>query len=218
MKEITNEKVKTRLDEILEENKKIKREKDKKYFEEQKDIEEKTKENEKMRKKLKDEEEKIQLNFSDKVGANIADNRKVVGFIKRYILIGMVTGVPGIAITYLWDKWQENKMVKDLYEKNIRSITNPNNRELAKEYETLRKKFYKAYDIDKIENLLMASDEIEKLKKDNKSIQKLTEEIKKAREQYEKNLGLYIENQIIARNKANEEIADTEEAEELELR
>ena len=64
----------------------------------------------------------------------------------------------------------------------------------------------------------MASDEIEKLKKDNKSIQKLTEEIKKAREQYEKNLGLYIENQIIARNKANEEIADTEEAEELELR
>ena len=218
MKEITNEKVKTRLDEILEENKKIKREKDKKYFEEQKDIEEKTKKNEKMRKKLKDEEEKIQLNFSDKIGTNIADNRKVVGFIKRYILIGMVTGVPGIAITYLWDKWQENKMIKDLYEKNMRSITNPNNRELAKEYETLRKKFYKAYDIDKIENLLMASDEIEKLKKDNKSIQKLTEEIKKAREQYEKNLGLYIENQIIARNKANEEIADTEEAEELELR
>ena len=218
MKEITEEKVKTRLDGILEENKKIKREKDKKYFEEQKDIEEKTKENEKMRKKLKDEDEKIQLNFSDKVESNIANNRKVVGFIKRYILIGMVTGVPGIAITYLWDKWQENKMVKELYEKNIKSITNPNNRELAKEYETFRKKFYKAYDIDKIENLLMASDEIEKLKKDNKSIQKLTEEIKKAREQYEKNLGLYIENQIIARNKANEEIADTEEIEELELR
>lgn len=218
MKEITEEKVKTRLDEILEENKKIKKEKDKRYFEEQKDIEEKTKENEKMRKKLKDEDEKIQLNFSDKVESNIADNRKVVGFIKRYILIGMVTGVPGIAITYLWDKWQENKMVKDLYEKNIRSITNPNNRELAKEYETLRKKFYKAYDIDKIENLLMASDEIEKLKKDNKSIQKLTEEIKKAREQYEKNLGLYIENQIIARNKENEELNDNEEAEELELR
>ena len=218
MKEITEEKVKTRLDGILEENKKIKREKDKKYFEVQKDIEEKTKENEKMRKKLKDEDEKIQLNFSDKVESNIANNRKVVGFIKRYILIGMVTGVPGIAITYLWDKWQENKMVKELYEKNIKSITNPNNRELAKEYETFRKKFYKAYDIDKIENLLMASDEIEKLKKDNKSIQKLTEEIKKAREQYEKNLGLYIENQIIARNKANEEIADTEEIEELELR
>ena len=133
-------------------------------------------------------------------------------------MIGIVTGVPGIALTYLWDKWQENKMVKDLYEKNIKSITNPNNRELAKEYETLRKKFYKAYDIDKIENLLMASDEIEKLKKDNKSIQKLTEEIKKAREQYEKNLGLYIENQIIARNKENEELNDNEEAEELELR
>lgn len=218
MKEITEEKAKTRLDEILEENKKMKREKDKQYFKEQKDIEEKTKENEKMRKKLKDEEEKIQLNFLDKIGTNIADNRKVVGFIKRYILIGMVTGVPGIAITYLWDKWQENKMVKDLYQKNIEAVVNPSNKELAKEYEILRKKFYRAYDIDKIENLLMASDEIEKLKKDNKSIQKLTEEIKKAREQYEKNLGLYIENQIITRNKSNEEIADTEETEELELR
>lgn len=76
----------------------------------------------------------------------------MIGFIKRYVLIGIVTGVPGIALTYLWDKWQENKMVKDLYNKNISLVTNPNNRELAKEYEILRRKFYKAYDIDKIEN------------------------------------------------------------------
>lgn len=218
-KEITEDKVKTRLEEIQEENEKIKEDKEKKYFQEQKDIEEKTKENEKMRKKLKEEEEKIQLSFSNKVGTDIAHSKKLIGFIKRYVLIGMVTGVPGIALTYLWDKWQENKMVKDLYEKNIQSVANPNNRELAKEYEILRRKFYKAYDIDKIEKLLMASEEIEKLKNDNKSIQKLTEEIKKCRETYTKNLDNYIENQIVAEQKEIVEettvIEETEEEPEI---
>ena len=219
-KEITEEKVKTRLEEIQEKNEKIKEDKEKKYFQEQKDIEEKTKENEKMRKKLKEEEEKIQLSFSNKVGTDIAHSKKLIGFIKRYVLIGMVTGVPGIALTYLWDKWQENKMVKDLYEKNIQSVANPNNRELAKEYEILRRKFYKAYDIDKIEKLLMASEEIEKLKNDNKSIQKLTEEIKKCRETYTKNLDNYIENQIVAEQKeiVEETTVIEETEEELEIR
>ncbi len=72
----------------------------------------------------------------------------MIGFIKRYVLIGIVTGVPGIGLTYLWDKWQENKMAKDLYNKNLETVSNPNNRELAKEYEMFRKKFYKAYDFD----------------------------------------------------------------------
>ena len=199
---------------------KIKKEKEQKYFEEQKNIEDKTKENEKLRKKLKDEEEKIQTSFSNKVGTDIAHSKKLIGFIKRYVLIGMVTGVPGIALTYLWDKWQENKMVKDLYQKNIESIANPNNRELAKEYEILRRKFYKAYDIDKIEKLLMASEEIEKLKNDKKSIQKLTEEIKKCRETYTKNLDNYIENQIISeQQEIVEETTVVEEMEEeLEIR
>ncbi len=219
-KEITDEKVKNRLEEIQEENEKIKKEKEQKYFEEQKNIEDKTKENEKLRKKLKEEEEKIQTSFSNKVGTDIAHSKKLIGFIKRYVLIGMVTGVPGIALTYLWDKWQENKMVKDLYEKNIQSVTNPNNRELAKEYEILRRKFYKAYDIDKIEKLLMASEEIEKLKNDKKSIQKLTEEIKKCRETYTKNLDNYIENQIISeQQEIVEETTVVEEMEEeLEIR
>ena len=218
-KEITEEKVKNRLEEMQEENEKIKKEKDKKYFEEQKDIEEKTKENEKMRKKIKYEEEKIQLSFSNKVGTDIAHSKKLIGFIKRYVLIGIVTGVPGIALTYLWDKWQENKMIKDLYEKNIQSVANPNNRELAKEYEILKRKFHKAYDIDKIEKLLVTSDEIEQLKNDKKSIQKLTEEIEKCREIYTKNLGNYIENQIIAEQKETQEKITIEEdtEEELEL-
>ena len=55
-KEITEKKIKTRIGEIQEENEKIKKDKDKKYFEEQKDIEKKTKENEVRRKKIKDEE------------------------------------------------------------------------------------------------------------------------------------------------------------------
>lgn len=219
-KKVTEEKVKNRLEEIQEQNERIKKERDKKYFEEQKDIEEKTKENEKIRKKIKDEEEKIQLSFSNKVGEDIAHSKKMIGFIKRYVLIGIVTGVPGISLSYLWDKWQENKMIKDLYNKNLQLVTNPNNRELAKEYEILRRKFYKAYDIDKIENLLMSSDEIEKLKNDNKSIQKLTEEIRKCRETYTKNLYNYIENQIIAEQKEEiEESAVVEEnEEELEIR
>ena len=140
-------------------------------------------------------------------------------------MIGIVTGVPGIALTYLWDKWQENKMVKDLYQKNIESIANPNNRELAREYELLRRKFYKAYDIDKIEKLLMASDELEKLKNDNKSIKNLTEEIRKCREAYTKNLDNYIEDQIIAEQKevveedaaAEEMISEEDTEEELEI-
>lgn len=121
-KEITEKKIKTRIGEIQEENEKIKKDKDKKYFEEQKDIEKKTKENEVRRKKIKDEEEKLQLDFSNKVGTDIVRSKKLIGFIKRYVLIGIVTGVPGIAITYLWDKWQENKMVKELYQKILRQL------------------------------------------------------------------------------------------------
>ena len=220
MKEITEEKVKTRIGEIQEDYEKVKKDKDKKYFEEQKGIEERTKENEERRKKIKEEEEKIQLSFSNKVGTDIAHSKKLIGFIKRYVLIGIVTGVPGIALTYLWDKWQENKMVKDLYQKNIESIANPNNRELAREYELLRKKFYKAYDIDKIEKLLMASDELEKLKNDNKSIKNLTEELKKCREAYTKNLDNYIEDQIIAEQKEVVEestVVEEDTEEELEI-
>lgn len=213
-KEITEEKVKNRIGDIQAEYEKIKKDENKKYFEEQKDIEQRTKENEEKRKKIKDEKEKTQLEFSNKVEQDITHSKKLMGFIKRYVLIGVVTGVPGIAITYLWDKWQENKMVKELYKKNIESVANPNNRELAKEYEILKKKFHKAYDIDKIEKLLMSSNEIEKLRSDNKSIEKLTEEIRKCREIYSKNLDNYIESQIIAEQKeANEE----EIEEELEL-
>ena len=149
------------------------KEQDKEYYEQMADSEEKRLEAEKQRKKLKEEEQKIQESFSNKLGTDIAQSKKIFGFIKRYVLIGIVTGVPGIALTYLWDKWQENKMVKDLYNKNIETVANPNNKDLSKEYEILRRKFYKAYDIDKIERLVKTSEEIEKLKNDNNLVKKL---------------------------------------------
>ena len=131
-----------------------------------------------------------------------------------------MTGIPGIALTYLWDKWQESKIVKNLYRKNIETVTNPNDRELAKEYELLRRKFCKTYDIDKIEKLIRTSKEIDKLKNDSKELEKLSTEIKECREQYEKNLGNYIENQIVdEKDKEITEIEETEEdEEELEIR
>ena len=214
------ERLKNRLEEIQKEEKN-KESKEKEYMEEMKTNEEKRLENEKQRKKLREEEEKLQQNFSNKLGSDVAQSKKIFGFLKRYVLIGIVTGVPGIALTYLWDKWQENKMVKDLYEKNIESVANPNNKDLAKEYELLRRKFYKAYDIDKIERLVKTSEDIEKLKNDNKLLEKLNEEIRKCREEYEKNLGNYIENQIVSEiHEETEEttVVETEEDEEPEIR
>lgn len=210
------ERLKNRLEEIQKEEK-SKESKEKEYMEEMKTNEEKRLENEKQRKKLREEEEKLQQNFSNKLGSDVAQSKKLFGFLKRYVLIGIVTGVPGIALTYLWDKWQENKMVKDLYEKNIELVANPNNKDLAKEYELLRRKFYKAYDIDKIERLVKTSEDIEKLKNDNKLLEKLNEEIRKCREEYEKNLGNYIENQIVSEiHEETEETTVVEEAEEDE--
>ena len=215
------ERLKNRLEEIQKEEK-SKESKEKEYMEEMKTNEEKRLENEKQRKKLREEEEKLQQNFSNKLGSDVAQSKKLFGFLKRYVLIGIVTGVPGIALTYLWDKWQENKMVKDLYEKNIELVANPNNKDLAKEYELLRRKFYKAYDIDKIERLVKTSEDIEKLKNDNKLLEKLNEEIRKCRQEYEKNLGNYIENQIVSEiHEETEEttvVEETEEDEEPEIR
>lgn len=210
-----------RLEELQVENEKLKERKEeseRKYFEEQKDIEDKIRENEELRKKLLEEETKLQESFSSKVGTDIEESKKIIGFIKRYVLIGIITGVPGIALTYIWDKWQENKMLRELYSKNIESVANPNNKELAKEYELLRNRFYKAYDIDKIEKLIINSDEIAKLKSDKQSIEKLTEEIRKCREQYGENLNNYIEKQIQNETREERIEADGIYEDEIEIR
>ena len=93
------EKLEKRLEELQKErNEKLK--KDKQIVEEMMTNEQKRLQSEKERKKLKDEEGKIQANFSDKLGMNISQSKKLLGFIKRYVLIGIVTGVPGIALSY----------------------------------------------------------------------------------------------------------------------
>lgn len=205
--------LKQRLDEVQKEE----ITKNKKYNEQMIFNEEKRLEKEKQRKKLKDKEEKIQESFSNKVGVDIVQSKKIFGFIKRYVLIGIITGVPGIALAYLWDKLQENKIIKNLYQKNIETVTNPNDRELAREYELLRRKFCNTYDIDKIEKLIRTSKEIAQLKNDNKELEKLSTEIKKCREKYEENLGNYIESQIMDEEKID--IEETEEdEEEIEIR
>jgi len=186
----------------------------KEYHEEMLLNEQKRIESEKQRKKLKEEEKENQIDFSGRVEGNIIENKKIIGFIKRYVLIGMISGVPGIALTYLWDKWQENQMVKELYQKNIETVSNQDNRELAREYELLRKKFNKAYDIDKIANAIKTSQEIEKIKNNSKAIKIISEEIKKYRQLYEENLNKYIEYQI---KKESEEKIETEsEMDEME--
>ena len=73
-------------------------------------------EKENRKKKLEDEERALEQSFSKKVHGSVSDSQKWFGYLKRYVIIGMVTGgFPGIAIAYLFDKWQENKMVKDFY-------------------------------------------------------------------------------------------------------
>lgn len=182
-------------------DKEKKKENEKEYCEKMLEDEKKRQEREEERKKIEQEELKIQEDFSNRLGLDVAESKKLFGFIKRYVLIGIVTGAPGIALTFLFDKMQENQMIKNLYNKNIEAVSNPNNRELAKEYEVLKQKFNKVYDIEKIEKLLQTSDEIERLKNDRKLREKLNEEIKKCRESYVSNLDKYIENQIIQETK-----------------
>ena len=93
------------------------------------------------------------------------------------------------------DMYLTTDIAEILYDKNIEKVANPNNKELAKEYEILRRKFYKAYDIDKIERLVDTSEEIKQLKNDKKLLEKLNEEIKKYSNEYEKTESYLCEDQ-----------------------
>lgn len=169
---------------------------------------------EKERKEIQAEDDLLQNEFQDILKDSVLENKKLLGYIKRYVLIGMITGVPGIAIAYLVDVWQENKMVKELYRKNIEAIANSDNKQLYKEYETMQKKFNRVYKIDKIEEFIKSSREVEKLKSDNKAIKKLSDEIENYREEYEKSLKYYFENRI--KTEKQEKLEKTAEDEELE--
>ncbi len=138
------------------------------------------------RRKIEDEEMKLEEEFSKKVQGSVNENKKLFGYLKRYILIGMVTGFPGIAIAYLFDKWQENNMVKDLYQAHINTAVYPDNVELQKTYQQKKNEFCRVYNIDKIEKIIKESEQISKIKNDKNELIKLNEELKKSEEMYYK--------------------------------
>lgn len=176
-------------------------------------------EREDKRKKLEDEERQLEESFSQKVQGSVGESQKWFGYLKRYTLIGIVTGLPGIGLAYLLDKWQENKMVKDLYEAHINTIVYPENSELAKIYQQKRNEFCRVYDIDKIEKNIKESGLITLIKNDRNELIKLNKEIKVSREMYLRDLDLRIEREAeLMEQEEEESIRNQEEMdEEFEL-
>lgn len=187
-----------------------------------KDEEEQTKlikEREEKRKKLEKEERELEESFSNKVQGSVDENKKWFGYLKRYTLIGIVAGMPGIALAYLVDKWQENRMVKDLYNAHIDTIVYPDNIELQKIYQRKRNEFCRVYDIDKIEKMIKESGLITQIKNDRNELIKLNNEIKISTEMYMKAVDLAIEKAAeLMEIEEQEQIKNQEEMdEEFEL-
>ena len=162
---------------------------------------------EQRKKELEEDERKLQADLSNKIQGSVSENEKIYGYIKRYVLIGLVTGIPGIAIAYLFDRWQDNKMVEDLYEAHIDMIQNPNKLE-----------FSRVYKIDKIEKLIKESDVVSKLQKDRKALEQLSNEVEKAREVINKKIDEAIEKEskLQEQNEREQMICEEEMEEELE--
>ncbi len=167
------------------------------------------------KKKLEEEERRLAEDFSNQIQGSVSENTKLFGYIKRYVLIGIVTGIPGIAITYLFDKWEENKMVKDLYEAHIDMIQNPNNVELERIYQRKKLEFSRVYNIERIEKLIKESDIIPQIKTDRNELIKLKNEIEKAREVVNQKLDEAMEEEArLQEENEREQIAYEEEIEE----
>lgn len=179
-------------------------------------------EKEEKRKKLEDEEKMLEASFSNKVQGSVGESTKWFGYLKRYVLIGLVTGLPGIGLAYLVDRWQENKMITDLYNAHINTIVYPDNYELQKIYQQKRNEFCRVYDIDKIEKMIKESNLISQIKVDRKELIKLNEEIKVSEEMYKRSLDLAIEKEAeLMRIEEEEQIANQAEMDdefELELK
>ncbi len=173
---------------------------------------------EQRKKELEEDERKLQADLSNKIQGSVSENEKIYGYIKRYVLIGLVTGIPGIAIAYLFDRWQDNKMVEDLYEAHIDMIQNPNNVELERTYQKKKLEFSRVYKIDKIEKLIKESDVVSKLQKDRKALEQLSNEVEKAREVINKKIdeGIEKESKLQEQNEREQMICEEEMEEELE--
>lgn len=139
------------------------------------------------RKKQAEEEEKVLIeNFSQEIGENIKDTEKIWGYLKRYALIGMVTGVPGIALTCLYDKWRENAMAKELKELNQKVIASQNEPELHKEleekYQKYERQFCKVHHIGELQKNIRKSGYISQIKTNKEALLGLVDEINKYKE------------------------------------
>lgn len=171
------------------------------------------------RKKLEAEERQLEKSFSERVQGSVDENKKMFGYLKRYTLIGLVTGFPGIALAYLFDKWQENSMVKELYQAHINTIVYPDNVELQKIYQQKRNEFCRVYDIDKIERMIKESGLITQIKNDRNELIKFNTEIKTSEEMYYRAVDLAIEKEAEMMKLEEEEAIKNQEEmdEEFEL-
>ncbi len=139
------------------------------------------------RKKQAEQEEKALIeNFSNEIGQSVKDTEKIWGYLKRYALIGMVTGVPGIALTCLYDKWKENVMAKELKELNQKVIASQNepelHKELAEKYQKYEREFCKVHHIDELQKNIRKSGYISQIKNSKEALLGLVDEINKYRE------------------------------------
>lgn len=175
-------------------------------------------EREAKKKKIEEEERQLQEEFSNEIGGTVSENAKFFGYIKRYVLIGMVLGLPGIAITYLYDKWDENRMVKDLYQAHMDMIQNPNNVELERIYQKKKLEFSRAYNMEKIEKIIKESDLIPKIRTDRDELLKLKNEVQKANEILNKKIEEAVEKeaQLQEESEMEQMICEEEIEEELE--
>lgn len=143
----------------------------------------KIKELEERKKQAEEEEKSLIENFSEEIGQSIKDTEKIWGYLKRYALIGMVTGVPGIALTCLYDKWKENSMVKELKELNQKVVASQNepelHKELAEKYQKYEREFCKVHHIDKIQENIKKSNSFLEIKKNKETLLGFVNEINK---------------------------------------
>lgn len=152
----------SRLNEIdLEDNPEL-YEKDKAEPKNETESQKKIKELEERKKQAEEEEKALIENFSEEIGQSVKDTEKIWGYLKRYALIGMVTGVPGIALTCLYDKWKENAMAKELKELNQKVIASQNepelHKELAEKYQKYERQFCKVHHIDELQKISESQD------------------------------------------------------------
>ena len=218
----------SRLNEMdLEDNPKL-IEKENKEPQKQTENQKKIKELEERRKEAEEEEKILIENFSQEIGQSVKDTEKIWGYLKRYALIGMVTGVPGIALTCLYDKWKENTMAKELKELNQKVIASQNepelHKELAEKYQKYERQFCKVHHIDELQKNIRKSGYISQIKTSKEALLGLVDEIKKYKELDKKETEKEFEklkqlsDEFIKQEESNEVIEEeVEEDEEIVL-